>query len=288
MDKNIRKATLISILAPISWSTVPLAVYLLSHIPALLLTALCLLLFSLIEFARQLIKGTIYPISKLPLLFHLNGVLGIVGLHYFYFSAINMSPIAPVFLLINMGGVFIILYSKLFLGRGVTLKHYIGISLSVIGMLFISYGKNDAVKDFDNPYLGYLFAILAANCWAFYSVFSAKFKDIETNATVYLCFWSALICFAIYFITNDSYVVPSLNDYIIISYLGLFPVGYSFYFWNYGMRLGDVNLISILAYINPILAAILLIFCGLEEISYSLSIACILIISGSYIASRNS
>lgn len=278
-------ASLIALLSPLCWSTIPLIVYFERHIPALLLTSLCLFCFVIFEFFRQIISGSIYSLKSIPFYFHLNGILGIVGFHYFYFSALKMAPITPVFLIINLASVFIMLYGKLFLGNKITRQHVVGIVMAFLGVLLMSLSKmNLNGDDYANPFLGYFFAFLAANCWAIFSVVSSKFKEVKTEATIYVCLWSAIICFVLFLLGGSLGVIVTKYDLFAICYLGLFPIGYAFYFWNYGMRFGDINLISILSYLNPVIAAILLVFFDLEEFSTSLVGALFLVIFGSALA----
>lgn len=287
MSKNsVYKANIIGTLAPICWSTVPVSIYFLSHIPALLTTAICLFTFSIIELTRQLIKKNIIAPHMLPLSYHLNGIMGIVGLHVFYFSALKLTSISLVFLIINLGSVFIIFYSKFILKTEINNKHYIGISLSLLGIIILALSNHNNNLEYDNNFLGILFAIMAANFWGLYSVISRKFTEITVERTVYPCLWSALICFSIFLLSAKPIINISLNDLLILLYISLFPVGYALFFWNYGMKYGDIRIVSILAYINPPIAATLVIIFGIEEFNLYLLAAVILISLGSYFAAR--
>ena len=56
--------------------------------------------------------------------------------------------------------------------------------------------------------------------------------------------------------------------------LGLGPVGAAFLLWDIGMKQGDVPLLGVLSYASPILSTALLVALGLAEATWSLAVAC--------------
>jgi drug/metabolite transporter (DMT)-like permease len=69
--------------------------------------------------------------------------------------------------------------------------------------------------------------------------------------------------------------------------LGLGPVGVAFFVWDYGVKHGDIKALGACSYASPLLSTVLLILAGKAEASMTVIVACLLIIGGAAIASRD-
>ena len=67
---------------------------------------------------------------------------------------------------------------------------------------------------------------------------------------------------------------------------GLGPVGVAFLLWDIGMKGGSVPLLGVLSYASPIVSTALLVVLGLAHASWSLAIACALMVAAAMIATR--
>jgi drug/metabolite transporter (DMT)-like permease len=68
--------------------------------------------------------------------------------------------------------------------------------------------------------------------------------------------------------------------------LGIGPLGAAFPLWDIGMKKGNVPLLGVLSYAALILSTTLLVALGFAEPTWSLAIACALMIGAAVIATR--
>ena len=67
--------------------------------------------------------------------------------------------------------------------------------------------------------------------------------------------------------------------------LGIGPVGLAFYFWDVGVKRGQIKVLGTLSYFAPLLSTFLLIAAGRALFSWTLLFACGLIVGGALLAS---
>ena len=79
-------------------------------------------------------------------------------------------------------------------------------------------------------------------------------------------------------------VWPVGYEWLAVLALGLGPVGLAFFTWDYGVKHGNIRMLGALSYTAPLLSTVLLITCGLAKVSWSLGIACLLIVGGALLA----
>ena len=275
--------TLIGITAPIGWSFIPLISYYLTGIDPILLTAIVLFGFFLIEFTRQLITNNLINPFKIAKGYYIIGVFGIAGFHLFYFTALQISPIIIVFLIMNLTGVLNIIYSKILHGLEIKIKHVLAISINFLAIIFITYSKG--LESFEyRDLLGYLFAFIAANCWSIYSVKNKDYSNVPISNVIYNCLLSAIIALMLYLVKSPfAFPAISLNQLFLILLLVLYPIGYCFFTWNYGIRFGDIRIISIFSYLSPILGSIWLILAGIQLFNWAIVISLAMIITSACI-----
>jgi len=69
--------------------------------------------------------------------------------------------------------------------------------------------------------------------------------------------------------------------------LGLGPVGAAFFVWDHGVKHGDIKALGAFSYAAPLLSTVLLIAFGRAEPSWAVAAACLLIVGGAVLASRD-
>ena len=84
----------------------------------------------------------------------------------------------------------------------------------------------------------------------------------------------------------EAWVPPDTLSWLALVGLGLGPVGAAFLLWDIGMKGGSVPLLGVLSYASPILSTALLVALGLAEATWSLAIACGLMVAAAIIATR--
>jgi len=277
----------VGVLAPFFWSFLPLFLYYLQALDSLVILLMSLAVFSVLSLGYLLVsKSDISSYYKKDKAYYLNGVFGIFGFHFFYFEALKIAPIIPVFLIINLAGIFIILYSAWLNKTQIKPKHLIALLFNFSAIMLVAYGKESDVSNHQNSWLGYLYALMAANCWAFYSAYSRRFKDVSNFSISFLTLVVSICCLVTIALQGNLALLSqiTLQQFFICLLIGLGPMGFAFIFWNYGMTKGDVNLLCIISYIIPILGSIWLVLFGIEEFTTNLAIACGLIAVGTAVA----
>ena len=276
-------ATLVGLTGPIAWSLIPLLTYYIKHLDPVLVMSVVFLMFFAIDLLRQIISRSLINPLKHPLSFYIIGIIGIFGFHIFYFSALRLAPIMPVYLIVNTTSICIIIYSKILHNIEIRPNHILAFIINFSAICLIAVSK--ASEEFSSHHLiGYGMAFLAANCWAFYSAKNRDF-DAPISATSYVILFSGILSLIAYEIFSDFTLINISNDdLILLLLLALWPVGYSLYFWAYGVRHGDIRILAAIAFINPVLGSIWLILAGIEEFSWVILISLILILTGSFIA----
>jgi len=68
--------------------------------------------------------------------------------------------------------------------------------------------------------------------------------------------------------------------------LGLGPVGGAFYLWDFALKNGDIKILGSLAYLAPLLSTLILVFVGISKMTITIAIACVLIVLGSLVSSK--
>ncbi|MCA9981831.1 MAG: EamA family transporter, partial [Anaerolineales bacterium] len=120
--------------------------------------------------------------------------------------------------------------------------------------------------------------------WSSYSVLSRYFGTIPTQAVGGFCAATAVLAWLAHFLF-ESFVVPDGTEWLAVLMLGLGPVGGAFFTWDVGMKRGNIKLLGTLAYAAPLLSTLLLIALGLASATWSVVVACVLIVCGALLSS---
>ena len=280
----MQRGNLFGIFAILFWSTLASLGVMASNIPPFQLTAMAFLVAFIIGLILWKKEGRgIIVHLKWPLKVWLVGVCGLFGYHYFYFLAIQNAPAIEANLINYLWPLFIVLFSSFLPNEKLRWFHVAGVLFGFIGVVFLV--SNRGSFNFEAQYLGgYFYAFIAALTWGAYSVISRFFAHIPTSAVGAFCGVTALLAFVCHLLF-ESTVIPTLQEFIIIVFIGLGPVGGAFFVWDYGVKNGDIQLLGSLSYFTPLLSTILLITFGLSKSSSTIWIACLLIVFGSMISS---
>ncbi len=280
----MQRGNLFGIFAILFWSTLASLGVMASNIPPFQLTAMAFLVAFIIGLILWKKEGMgIIVHLKWPLKVWLVGVCGLFGYHYFYFLAIQNAPAIEANLINYLWPLFIVLFSSFLPNEKLRWFHVVGVLFGFIGVVFLV--SNRGSFNFEAQYLGgYFYAFIAALTWGAYSVISRFFAHIPTSAVGAFCGVTALLAFVCHFLF-ESTVIPTLQEFIIIVFIGLGPVGGAFFVWDYGVKNGDIQLLGSLSYFTPLLSTILLITFSLSKSSSTIWIACLLIVFGSMISS---
>ncbi len=212
------------------------------------------------------------------------GVGGLFGYHFFYFVALGNAPAVDASLIAYLWPLLIVVFSALLPGERLRWFHLAGAAMGLFGAgLLVTKGGSLA---FDARYsLGYLAAAACALTWSSYSVTNRRFGAVPTEVVGGFCGAVALLGLLCH-LALETTVTPQGLQWLAILGLGLGPVGAAFFVWDYGTKHGNIQVLGALAYAAPLLSTLILIAFGQAEATWQVGLACLLIVAGALLASK--
>jgi drug/metabolite transporter (DMT)-like permease len=280
---DIRTATLIGYLAIPIWSTLAILTTRSGEIPPFQLVGMAFttaFIYGIFVIWR---KGLgMDELRKVPWRAWVLGVGGLFGYHFLYFLAFRLAPPVEVNLLNYLWPLLIVFFSVWILRQRLTLRHIVGVLLGILGAgVLITHGKQVVIQvGFID---GYLAAFGAAVIWAGYSVLNRQFVQVPTEMVGICCGVTALLAYGGHLIFEQS-ISPQGTQWLIVAAMGIGPVGSAFYFWDYGVKRGDLRALGAGAYIIPFLSTGLLIVFGEGALTTQLMVAGTMIVLGAIVA----
>lgn len=277
-------ATLAGGTAVLLWALLALFTTWASGIPPFQLVSLCFTVAALIGFGVIARKGRAgWQSLRQPAGAWALGSFGLFGYHFFYFMALGNAPAVEASLIAYLWPLLIVVFSALLPGERLRWFHLAGALLGLAGAgLLVTKGQGLA---FDTRYgLGYLAAVACALTWSIYSVANRRFGSVPTDTVAGFCAAAALLGFISHALF-ETWVTPTAPQWGAILLLGLGPVGAAFFVWDYGTKHGHIQALGALAYAAPLLSTLLLIAFGQAEATWSVALACGLIVGGALLAS---
>ena len=277
-------ATLAGGTAVLLWALLALFTTWASGIPPFQLVSLCFTVAALIGFGVIARKGRAgWQSLRQPVGAWALGSFGLFGYHFFYFMALGNAPAVEASLIAYLWPLLIVVFSALLPGERLRWFHMTGALLGLAGAgLLVTKGQGLA---FDTRYgLGYLAAVACALTWSIYSVANRRFGSVPTDTVAGFCAAAALLGFISHALF-ETWVMPTATQWGAILLLGLGPVGAAFFVWDYGTKHGHIQALGALAYGAPLLSTLLLIAFGQAEATWSVALACGLIVGGALLAS---
>ena len=280
------QATLIGATAILMWATLALLTDLSGNIPPFQLTAMS---FTVAFFVGILtwIKDKQNPLQclQLPKAVWALGIAGLFGYHLFYFIALQNAPVVEASLIAYLWPLLIVFFSALLPGEKLRWFHCAGAIAAFIGVtLLVTKGQS---LSFEAQYTtGYLAALVCAITWSSYSLLSRRLGNIPTNAVGGFCAATALLSWICHFLLEPT-LWPVGKGWVAVFCLGAGPVGLAFFTWDHGVKHGNIKILGVLSYMAPLLSTVLLVLYGLAQATWTLGIACLLIIGGALLASTD-
>lgn len=288
--QNRSRATLIGASAVLMWSTLALFTTLTGKVPPFQLVAMAFsvaFILSLIKW--QFSQDGIVRHLRLPLPVWALGVGGLFGYHFFYFMALRNAPPVEAGLIAYMWPLLIVIFSALLPGENLRWWHVMGGLFGLAGsaVLVSGNGGDGSLGGFKSEYwLGYLMAVVCALTWSIYSILSRRFSHVSSDAIGGFCGVTAVLA-VIAHVIFETTVWPQGGQWLAVLGLGIGPVGAAFFTWDLGVKHGNIQALGAMAYAAPLLSTLLLIAFGQGEASASVAVACVLIVGGAVLASKD-
>lgn len=279
------KATLIGGIAVLLWALLALFTTGAAGIPPFQLLAMTFAVAFAVSLAALATRGArAFAAWRQRPAVWLLGVGGLFGYHFFYFVALGNAPPVDAGLIAYLWPLLIVIFSALLPGERLRWFHLAGAAMGLIGAgLLVTKGGS---LQFDARYtLGYLAAGACALTWSTYSVVNRRFGAVPTEVVGGFCGAVALLAVLCH-LALETTVVPQGLQWLAILGLGLGPVGAAFFVWDYGTKHGNIQVLGALAYAAPLLSTLILIAFGQGEATWQVGLACLLIVAGAVLASK--
>ncbi len=214
------------------------------------------------------------------------GIYGLFAYHSLYFAALKLAPPAEAHLVSSLWALLIVLFSALLPGGRLRPAHVCGALLGLGAATLLVWDKLGAGSGTATAPLGFALAFCCALVWSSYSVASRLLASVPSESIAVSCLATAALAFLCSRLF-ETWVTPA--DFVACAALiglGAGPVGAAFLLWDIGMKRGDVSLLGVLSYASPVLSTVLLVALGFAEATWSLAIACVLMVVAAVTATR--
>lgn len=275
------KANLYALGAIALWAALASLGVALQHVPPFLLTGIALVIGSLPAWplvARQPRLWAIAP-STLAL-----GVYGLFGFHFLLFIALRIAPPVQANLVNYLWPLFIVVLAPLFL-RGVTLS-VVHVVAALMGFAGAAIAILDGRGTGGGWSWGYLLALGSAFIWASYSLMTRRVAAFSTAAIGLFGLVSGLLSLACHVLLEPPTPLSG-GDWLLISLMGLGPLGAAFFLWDRALKLGDARHIGILSYITPLASTLLLMLISGRTPTLGIALAAALIIGAALVGTKS-
>jgi drug/metabolite transporter (DMT)-like permease len=282
---TIRRATSVGAGAVLLWAALAVLATAAGPVPPFQLVAMAFALAFALALGTWIVRGetVVRHLALAPRVWAL-GIGGLFGYHACYFAALSLAPPVEANLINYLWPLLIVLFSGLLPGERLTAWHLAGAAAGLAGCAVLI--GIDAARVQPQFIPGYVAAAAAAVIWAGYSVLSRRFGHVPTDAVGAFCGATALLAAAAHFVFETTYW-PLGGEWLAVLGLGLGPVGTAFFLWDVGMKRGDIKALGALSYATPLLSTLLLIAFGRAALGWRVAAACLLIVGGAVLASRD-
>lgn len=191
------------------------------------------------------------------------GVASLFLYHTCLVAAFRMAPIAEANLLNYLWPLLIVVLAACApAGGGLRPRQLAGCAIAFAGCALVIAPSFSGLS---GAHLGgYLLALLAALCWAVYSVAPAFMAAYSSWATGGFCLGAGLLALLAHGLFEAPYR-PSAEEWAGMAAIGIGPLGLSFVMWDRAMRAGSASTIGSLSYLTPVLSTLALAVTGAIE-----------------------
>ena len=278
-------STLIGFIAILLWSLLALFTAASGNVPPFQLMAMTFALGGMIGLVSWIFRPHAIRALRQPVKVWVIGVGALFGYHFAYFTALKNAPPIEAGLIAYLWPLLIILFSALLPGERLRWNHLVGGSLGLIGAGLIVTGGS--AVEFRSEYLfGYSMALLCALIWSSYSVVLRRFSGVSTDVVTGFCLATSVCAVIAHGLLEQTVWPTDAMEWGAVLCLGLGPVGFAFYVWDFGMKHGDIQVLGAASYLAPLFSSLALIAVGFAEYTWAIGLACAFITAGALIAAK--
>lgn len=220
------------------------------------------------------------------------GVIGNVCYQLFFIIGVNYTYAANAAVMLGTIPIWVAILSQFFTDEKLTPLKAIGVLFAFVGVTFIITGSNDPLSFESETFLGNIIILVAALCWATFTILSRKYlriySPVQFSAFMSVIGLIGLLIIGLPFLIKLEWGNISMIGYGGIFYSGALSIGLAYIIWNNGVK--KIGAVRTAAYQNlvPVLGLVFgLILLG-EELFLLQYIGAGLVIIGIVLARLNS
>jgi len=256
----------------------------LEPLPFILLRVSCgTLLFWI--FHRMLVAETVEKKDLLRLA--ICGLFGVALNQMLFFSGLNRTTPINASLIMTTTPILVLIASAIYLGERITPVKVGGILLGALGAgLLIAYGER---LSFGEGWKGDLLVFLNASCFGIYLVMVKKLMLRYHPVTVVKWVFLFGLCFVIPFSVKGALVTDwqsfTPRIWLAVAYVLICTTFLAYLFNNFALSVVNPSVVSIYIYLQPLLATLIALLVGSDQLSPIKILAASLIFAGVYLVS---
>ncbi|WP_163558192.1 DMT family transporter [Halomonas sp. NO4] len=287
LDRSTRFGAGAAALAVVLWALVPLLVTAAGAVPPLRLSALVLLAGALatLPMAHRH-RHDAAPLPRTQGVVIYGGVsLLVAGAVGACFASLSLAPAAEAALITYTWPVLFLLASQWLTERRLTPTTLGGAGLAFSGAALL-VAPQALAGGLSGAWEGYLLALVAALCWALYSL-ACQVPGWQLAARMpHLLLVASLITGAASLPLEGVSALPSPAALLALAALGLGPYGIAMLAWDRALKAPHGQRLGNLAHAVPVLATLFLVLAGVAAPDWRLPVAAGLVVWGSLTATR--
>jgi drug/metabolite transporter (DMT)-like permease len=216
-------------------------------------------------------------------------VFGVAFNQILFFEGLNLSTPINASIIITVIPVVILVFSHFILKEKITTLKVFGIMLGAAGALLVILSAGSG--DFRSAtMLGNLLIFINAMSWALYLVLIKPLMEKYDSITImkWVFFFGLIIIFPFTFtsFTATSFVSIPLHIWMSLSFVVFGATIIAYFLNNYSLKTVSASVNGIYIYLQPLVASIVAILFGKDQITWSKASAAILIMAGVYFVTR--
>ena len=227
-------------------------------------------------------------IGERPLTIILLALTGIAGMGSAVFVALSRSTSVDVSIIMNSNAIFIMPLA-IFIGESFTFRRAAGVIIGLLGCALVINGKVTGLQLANREHFtGNLIAVIAAICWALYTIIGKKIVR-ERGGLVVTSLNMIVGSVPLFIVVTGlgELTIPPLKASLYIIYLAIFPTALGFVFWYKALEKLDAGQLGPLQYLVPIGTAIIAVFFLDEGIRLASIIGMALVFIGIYLSTAS-
>ena len=216
-------------------------------------------------------------------------VFGVAINQILFFEGLNLSTPINASIIITVIPVLILIFSHYILKEKITTIKVFGIILGAAGALIVilSAGRGDFKSA---TLLGNFLIFVNAISWALYLVLIKPLMEKYDSTTImkWVFFFGLIIVFPFTFtsFTATSFNAIPFNIWMSISFVVFGATIIAYFLNNYSLKTVSPNVNGIYIYLQPLIASVVSILYGKDELTVLKTVAAVLIMAGVYFVTR--